>query len=94
MKTLLLIPCLFGALIMASAAPSLAANNHRAGEVEISQAEACQASCRANAESCRTQCSDSEEQEQCVVGCDKAACKANCATFEDTCKQRCQQSGG
>jgi hypothetical protein len=93
MKTLLLTTCLSGALIIASAAPSLAANLHRAGAYEFGQAEACQTSCNANADACRTQCSDPEEQEQCIVDCDKSECKANCATFEDACKQHCQNPG-
>ncbi|HUZ92113.1 MAG TPA: hypothetical protein VMU78_09470 [Methylocella sp.] len=91
MKTLLLTTCMFGALIAASAAPSLAAN---LPEVELSQANGCQASCRANADACRAQCSDPEEQTQCVVECDRSACLGKCNKFEAACKQHCPSPGG
>jgi hypothetical protein len=94
MKTLLLTTCMFGALICASAAPSLAASLPRAGEFELSQANGCQASCRVNADACRAQCSDPEEQTQCVVECDKSACMGNCDKFETVCKQHCPSPGG
>ena len=93
MKTLLLTPCMFGVLCVVSAAPSPAANFRRPGEYELSQADVCRANCKANADSCRTQCSDPEEQEQCIVNCDSSACKANCDRFEDVCKQHCQSPG-
>ena len=93
MKTLLLTLCISGALFVASAAPSSAANFRRVGEYTLTQTEDCQTSCKAKADSCRTQCSDPEEQEQCIIGCDSSACKTNCDTFEDACKQRCQNPG-
>jgi hypothetical protein len=94
MKTLLLTTCMHGALIAASAAPSLAANLSRAGEFELSQANGCQASCRVNADACRAQCSDPDEQAQCVVECDKSACLGKCNKFEEVCKQHCPSPGG
>ena len=93
MKTFLLAICMSGTLIAASAAPSPAANPSRLGEYKLSQADACHTSCRANAEACRTLCSDPEEQVQCIVECDKSACNANCNKFEDACKQRCPTGG-
>ncbi len=83
--------CMSGALIAGSAA---AANLPGSGEYKLSQAEACQASCKANADACRAQCSDPEEQEQCIVDCDRAACKVNCEKFEYLCTKRCQNPGG
>jgi hypothetical protein len=94
MKNLLLAICMSGALSVASAAPSPAANLPRAGEFKLSQADACQTSCRTNADSCRALCSDPEEQEQCIVDCDKGACITNCNKFEDNCKQHCPSSKG
>jgi hypothetical protein len=94
MKTMLLTTCMIGALTLAGAAPSPAANLLRVEKYELSQADACKESCRTNANSCREQCSDPEEQAQCIVDCDKSACKANCDKFEDTCKQHCQSPGG
>lgn len=89
MKTLLT-TCLFAALMAATAGTAPAA----AREYLVSQSDVCLASCRANAEYCRTLCSDPEEQAQCIVGCDKGECKANCDKFEASCKQRCQNTGG
>jgi hypothetical protein len=94
MKNLLLTICMSGALIVASAASSPAANLPRAGEYKLSQADACQTSCKTNADSCRAQCADPEEQEQCIVGCDKGECNANCNKFEDNCKRHCPSSKG
>jgi hypothetical protein len=91
MKILLLTICLSGALIAGSAAAS---NLPGTGGYEFSQVDACQASCQANAQACRGQCTDPEEQEQCIVDCDSAACKTNCEKFEYLCKQRCQNPGG
>jgi hypothetical protein len=91
MKILLLALCMSGALIAGSAAES---NLSGPGGYKLSQAEACQTSCKANADACRSQCSDPEEQEQCIVDCDRVACKENCEKFEYLCKQRCQKPGG
>jgi hypothetical protein len=94
MKTFLLTTCVFGALMMASGAPSLAGGLSRAGATTLRLADACETNCRTNADACRTQCSDPEEQAQCIVACDKSACKANCNKFEDACKQRCPNPRG
>lgn len=91
MKILQLTTSLFMLLISAGA---MAADLPRTGTYELAQADACQVSCRANADACRQQCSDPEEQTQCIVLCDKSDCKANCQKFEDGCKQRCQNPGG
>jgi hypothetical protein len=90
MKNPLLTICLFGTLIMASAAPSPAGTLLGGADDKVSQADVCQASCRANADACRTQCSDPEEEAQCIVDCDKGECKTNCNNFEAACKQRCE----
>jgi hypothetical protein len=92
MKTFLLTTC-FGALMMASGAPSPAGDLSRTGEYKLSQGDACHTSCRVNADACRTQCSDPEEQAQCIVECNKSACMANCAKFERSCNQRCPTGG-
>jgi hypothetical protein len=94
MKTFLLAICMSGTLIVASAAPSPAGDLSRPGDYKLSQGDACHTGCRANADACRTLCSDPEEQAQCIVDCDKSACKANCDKFEDACKQRCPKPGG
>ncbi len=86
--------CMLGALIVGSAAPSPAANLPRAGEYKLSQANTCQTLCHTNADACRAQCSDPEEQAQCIVECDKSTCMGNCEKFENACKQRCQSPGG
>jgi hypothetical protein len=91
MKKTLRTTCIFGTLLLASAA---AANLSRAGAYELSQADTCQANCRVNTDACNSQCSDPEEQQQCIVNCDKAACQANCKTFEDNCKRHCPSPGG
>ncbi|HUB63538.1 MAG TPA: hypothetical protein VL996_03695 [Methylocella sp.] len=94
MKTLLLIPCLAGALILSSAVPTLAAHLPGTGEYELSQADACRTNCQMNAKACREQCTDPEELQQCIVDCDSFACKANCDAFENKCKQHCPSPGG
>ena len=94
MKNLLFAICMSGALIVASDAPSPAANFSPTREYRLTEADACQTSCRTNADSCRALCSDPEEQQQCIVDCDKGECKANCNKFEDNCKRHCQSSGG
>jgi hypothetical protein len=92
MKTFLLITCIFGALMMASGAPSPAGDLSRTGEYKLSQGDACHTSCRANADACRTQCADPEEQEQCIVNCGKSVCNSDCDKFERACNQHCQSS--
>jgi hypothetical protein len=94
MKTFLLTTCIFEALMMAGGAPSLAGDLSRTGEYKLRLADDCATSCRVNADACRTQCSDPEEQAQCIVECDKSACKAKCNKFEDACKQRCPSPRG
>jgi hypothetical protein len=94
MKNLLLAICISGALSAVSAAPALAANLSRAGEYKLCQADACQTSCRTNADACRAQCSDPEEEKQCIVACGKGECKAMCDKFENNCKLHCPSSGG
>lgn len=94
MKTFLLTTCIFGALIMASGAPSPAGDLTRMGAYKLSQADACHTSCRTNADACRTQCADPEEQEQCIVNCGKSECTANCNKFERACNQHCESSKG
>ena len=94
MKTFLLTTCIFGALAMASGAPSPAGDLSRTGEHKLSQGDACETNCRTNANSCRAQCADPEEQEQCIVACDKGDCKASCDKFERNCNQHCQSSKG
>jgi hypothetical protein len=92
MKTSLFTTFMFGVLLAASTAPSLAADHSRLGEFKLSQAGACKASCKANANSCRAQCSDPEERANCLYECD--TCMANCEKFEDACKQHCPSSSG
>ncbi len=94
MKTFLLSSCIFGALMMAGGAPSPAGDLSRTGEYKLSQGDVCETNCRTNANSCRAQCADPEEQEQCIVNCDKSECKANCDKFEAACTKRCQSSKG
>ena len=94
MKNLLLTICMSGALIVASAASSPAVNLPGAGEYKLSQADACQTSCKTNADACRAQCADPEEQEQCIVDCEKGECNGICNKFEDNCKRHCPSSGG
>lgn len=90
MKTFLLTTCIFGALVMASGALSPAGD--LSGELRL--ADACETMCRTNADSCRAQCSDPEEQEQCIVDCGRGECTASCDKFEHSCKQHCPSSKG
>ena len=94
MKTYLLTPCIFAAVMMASGAPSPAGDLSRTGEYTLRLADACEAMCQTNADSCRAQCADPEEQEQCIVNCGKSECTANCNKFERNCNQHCQSSKG
>ena len=94
MKTFLLTACVFGALMVASAAPTRAGDLSRAGQPKLRLADACETNCRTNANACREQCAEPEEQEQCIVGCDKGECKASCDKFEETCNRRCLSPGG
>jgi len=94
MKTILLTTCIFGALMMASGAPSPTGDLSRAGETKLKLADDCETNCRTNANACRAQCADPEEQEQCIVACDKGECKASCDKFERNCNQRCTSSKG
>jgi len=80
--------------MIASGAPSPAGGLSRAGETKLSQGDACETNCRTNANACRAQCADPEEQEQCIVDCDKGECKASCEKFERNCNQHCQSSKG
>ncbi len=93
MRTLLT-NCIFGALMMASGAPSSAGDLSRTGEGTLQLADDCQTYCRANADACRTQCADPDEQAQCIVNCGKADCKAGCDKFERACNQHCPSSKG
>ena len=54
----------------------------------------CQTLCHTNADACRAQCSDPEEQAQCIVECDKSTCMGNREKFENACKQRCPSPRG
>jgi hypothetical protein len=94
MKTFLLTTCIFGALMTASGAPSRAGDLVRVGEYRLRLADDCETNCRTNANACRAQCADPEEQEQCIVACDKGECKASCDKFEHNCNQRCTSSKG
>ena len=93
MKAFLLTTCIFGALMMASGVPSPAGDLSRTGETKLRLAGDCETNCRTNADACRAQCADPEEQAQCIVECDKSTCKANCNKFEDACKGRCPTGG-
>jgi hypothetical protein len=93
MKTFLLTTCIL-ALMTASAAPSRAGDLSRMGGVKLRLADDCATLCRTNANACRAQCADPEEQEQCIVACDKGECKASCDKFERNCNQRCTSSKG
>jgi hypothetical protein len=94
MKTFLLTTCIFGALMMASGAPSPAGDLSRTGETKLRLAGDCETNCRTNANACRAQCADPEEQEQCIVNCGKSECSAGCDKFEHSCNQHCQSSKG
>jgi hypothetical protein len=94
MKNFLLPTCMVAALMAASGAPSLAADLSRARDGTLELADDCQTYCRANADSCRAQCANPEEQEQCIVNCGKAECNAGCDKFERACNQHCQSSKG
>jgi predicted metal-binding membrane protein len=94
MKMSLIATFLSGALIAATTTAIPAAALPRAGEYQLSQADACLASCKANVEYCRSLCSNPEEQSQCIVDCGSGECKANCDKFEAACKERCKKAGG
>ncbi|HTV32836.1 MAG TPA: hypothetical protein VME69_06995 [Methylocella sp.] len=55
----------------------------------IADAASCQASCKTNADACRAQCSDPEEQQQCIFACGRTECQGTCNRFEEACKQHC-----
>jgi hypothetical protein len=93
MKTFLLTTCIFGALMMASAAPT-GAGDSPAGKHKLRLADACETNCRTNADACRAQCADPEEKEQCIVNCGRSECKSGCDKFERSCTQRCPSSKG
>jgi hypothetical protein len=80
--------------MMASGVQSPAGDLSRTGELKSKLADACETMCRTNADSCRAQCADPEEQEQCIVNCGKSECTANCNKFERNCNQHCQSSKG
>ena len=94
MKTFLLTTCIFGALMMAGGAPSPAGDFSRTGEYKLRLADDCETNCRTNANACRTQCADPEEQQQCIVNCGKSECNAGCDKFERACNQHCPSSKG
>jgi hypothetical protein len=94
MKSFLLTACIFGALMMASAAPSQAGDLSRAGQHKLRLADACETNCRTNANACRAQCADPEEKEQCIVNCSKSECNSGCDKFEHSCIQHCPSSNG
>jgi len=94
MRIFLLTTCIFGALMMASGARAPAGGLSRAGETVLRLADDCATNCRTNANACRAQCAEPEEQEQCIVGCDKGECKASCDKFERNCNQHCPSSKG
>jgi len=94
MKNFLLPVCVIAALMAASGARSLAGDLSRAREDTLELADECQTYCRANADACRAQCANSEEQEQCIVDCGKGECKASCDKFERNCNQHCPPSKG
>jgi hypothetical protein len=94
MKTFLLTTSVFAALMMASGAPSPAASLSRTGEHKLRLADDCETNCRTNADACRAQCANPEEQEQCIVDCGKGECKASCDKFERNCNQHCPSSKG
>ncbi len=75
--------------MMASGAPSPAGDRSRAGDGKLRLADACETTCRTNANSCRAQCVDPEEKEQCIVNCGKSECTASCDKFERSCKEHC-----
>jgi hypothetical protein len=89
MKAFLPITCIFVALIMISVG-----GLSRAGETKLRLAGDCETNCRTNANACRAQCADPEEQEQCIVNCGKSECSADCDKFERSCNQHCQSSKG
>ena len=94
MKTFLLTACVFGALVVASAAPTRAGDLSRAGQHKLRLADACETNCRTNANACREQCADPEEKEQCIVNCSKSECNSGCDKFEHSCIQHCPSSKG
>lgn len=83
---------LLGAFLLGAPGPGLSS---LAGAAPLlAQTDGCLASCKANADACRAQCGDPEEQEQCILDCSTSSCKSDCARFEDACHKRCQKSGG
>jgi hypothetical protein len=94
MRTLLLTTCILGALMLASGAPAPAGDLSRTGEHKLRLADDCQTKCRTNADACRAQCADPEEQKQCIVDCGGGECKASCDKFERNCNQHCSSSQG
>lgn len=91
MKSMLLIFCL-AVTLAASGLTSLAGSHVPAGTQSIGQADACQMSCKTNADFCRQQCEHPDEPEQCIVACSKKECNDSCNKFEDACTGRCQGS--
>ena len=73
-------------LVIPNASPVVLAAGTQA---ELAQADSCQASCKANADACRAQCSDPEEQQQCIVACGRSECAGNCKRYEEACKKHC-----
>jgi len=73
-------------LVIPNASPMVLAAGTQA---ELAQADSCQASCKANADACRAQCSDPEEQQQCIVACGRSECAGNCKRYEEACKKHC-----
>ncbi|MCI0598034.1 MAG: hypothetical protein L0Y50_12720 [Beijerinckiaceae bacterium] len=94
MKSKLLIISLAVALAAQGSITSLAGGDVPAGGYSIGQADACQTSCKTNADFCRQQCEHPDEPEQCIVACSTKECNASCKKFEDACTQRCQGSKG
>jgi hypothetical protein len=94
MKNILLSTCMVAALMAADGAPSLAGDLSRARQDTLELADDCQTYCRANATTCRAQCAEPEEQEQCIVNCGKSDCIAGCDKFERSCNEHCQSSKG
>jgi hypothetical protein len=94
MKTFLLTTCVFGALMMASAAPSRAGDLSRTEQHKLRLADDCETNCRTNANACREQCADPQEKEQCIVNCGGSQCSSGCDKFEHSCIQHCPSSKG
>jgi hypothetical protein len=94
MKTFLLTACVFGVLMVASAAPGRAGDLFGTGQHKLRLADACETNCRTNADACRAQCGDPEEKEQCIVNCGRSECKSGCDKFERSCTEHCPSSKG